>query len=262
VGGGGALAGGPGPATLGIMLIALFTDFGWEGPYVGQVHAVLAAAAPGVPVVDLMHDAPLCAPRPAACLLAAVVAPLPREAVVVGVVDPGVGNPRRLPVVLEADGRWYVGPGNGLFSLVARQAQRARWHVITWRPERLSSSFHGRDLFAPVAARIAREGHPGDWVQAQSPADPGARWPQDLWEVIYVDRFGNLVTGVRAQALASARRLQVAGVEVAHAETFSAVPEGEVFWYANSMGLVEIACNRASAGDRLGAGPGTPVTPA
>ena len=95
-------------------------------------------------------------PRLAAYLLAALAVEFPKGSVFLCVVDPGVGGDR-LPVVLEADGRWFVGPDNGLLNTVAAQSEHVVWRIITWRPELLSASFHGRDLFAPIAANIARE---------------------------------------------------------------------------------------------------------
>ncbi|MHA1114521.1 MAG: SAM-dependent chlorinase/fluorinase, partial [Alphaproteobacteria bacterium] len=135
-------------------MIALFTDFGAAGPYTGQVKAVLAQDAPGVPVIDLIADAPACDPRAGAYLLAALAPEFPPGTVFLCVVDPGVGGPRA-PLIVEADGRRFVGPDNGLFEIVT-----ARHRRIDWRPARLSTSFHGRDLFAPVAARLARAEFP------------------------------------------------------------------------------------------------------
>ncbi|HBC09138.1 MAG TPA: hypothetical protein DC046_16375 [Rhodospirillaceae bacterium] len=139
-------------------MLVLFSDFGFQGPYVGQMKAVLHAGAPGVPVVDLMHDAPPFDPQSSAYLLAALAGGLAPGAVVLAIVDPGVGTDRRA-LVVEADGRWFIGPDNGLFALTVRRASKARAWEITWRPEKLSVSFHGRDLFAPVAAEIAAAGH-------------------------------------------------------------------------------------------------------
>ena len=134
-------------------MIVLFTDFGPGGPYTGQTKAVLAQEAPGVPVIDLADDLAPYAPEPAAYLLAALAAAFPPGAVFVCVVDPGVGS-ERAPLALGAGGRWFVGPDNGLLAIVARRAGDARWFAIAWRPESLSASFHGRDLFAPVAAHV------------------------------------------------------------------------------------------------------------
>ncbi|MDH3597421.1 MAG: SAM-dependent chlorinase/fluorinase, partial [Rhodospirillales bacterium] len=135
-------------------MIVLFTDFGLDGPYVGQMKAVLHAEAPGVPLIDLMADAPAFDARAAAYLLAAYAPAFPAGCVFLAVVDPGVGGPR-LPLAVEADARWFVGPDNGLLAPTARRAEAARTWQVTWRPDRLSASFHGRDLFAPVAARLA-----------------------------------------------------------------------------------------------------------
>src|SRR5581483_5751303 len=129
-------------------MIVLFSDFGLSGPYIGQVKAVFAEIVPTVPVIDLFADAPAGDPRAGAYLLAAYDDVFPAGTIFFAVVDPGVGT-ARLPVIVLADGRWYVGPDNGLMALVARRAAPATVWEITWRPPHLSASFHGRDLFAP-----------------------------------------------------------------------------------------------------------------
>jgi len=165
-------------------LIALFTDFGLTGPYTGQMKAVLQRDAPGTPVVDLFADAPSARPQPAAYLLAAYAAWFPPGTVFLCVVDPGVGG-ARAPLIIEADRHWYVGPDNGLFEVVLRRAAKARvWH-ITFKPASLSASFHGRDLFAPVAARLAR-GRPPPGKPHQPtrfPAGP-MTWPKSSMSII------------------------------------------------------------------------------
>ena len=142
-------------------MIHLFTDFGLDGPYAGQMHSVLARAAPGVPVIDLMHDAPVRDPHWSAYLLAALATEMGPDSVCVAVIDPGVGGARP-PLIVSADGVRFVGPGNGLFEIVQRRAAQAMAWTIDWRPEKLSASFHGRDLFAPVAAMLdqGRVAHP------------------------------------------------------------------------------------------------------
>ena|SRR5437899_1829182 len=106
-------------------MIVLFTDFGLEGPYTGQMKAVLHQMAPGIPTIDLFADAPAGNPKAAAYLLAAYAQWFAAGTTFLCIVDPGVGGPRP-PVILEADGCWYVGPGNGLFELVERRAAKAR----------------------------------------------------------------------------------------------------------------------------------------
>ena len=239
-------------------MIVLFTDFGLHGPYVGQMKAVLHREAPGVPVVDLFADAPAFDPRAGAYLLAPYVLEFPAGSVFLGVVDPGVGTAGREPVAVEADGRWFVGPGNGLFEVVARRADSVRAWTLTWRPERLSASFHGRDLFAPVAARLARgEAVPGSPRPCPDPAFDG--WPEELAEVVYCDHYGNALTGLRAARLSDSAVLEVAGRRLRRARTFGEVAVGEAFWYENANGLAEVAVNRGRADRDLGIGPGSPV---
>jgi S-adenosylmethionine hydrolase len=237
-------------------MIVLFTDFGLTGPYVGQLHAVLAREAPGVPVIDLFHDLSPYRVRAAAYLLPAYCQGFPPATVFACVVDPGVGGPRRA-LMVEADHRWYVGPDNGLFQPLVARAGRAVVHEILWRPPQLSSSFHGRDLFAPVAACLTRGQRP-EGRPAQLDSVTG-EWPADLSEVVYVDRYGNAMTGLRATMLPSSARLGIGGQRVAHARTFSDAPPGTAFWYSNSNGLVEIAVNQGSAAAQLGVAVGQRV---
>jgi S-adenosylmethionine hydrolase len=103
-------------------MFVLFTDFGLHGPYTGQMKAVLQQMAPGIPAIDLFADAPVGNPKASAYLLAVYAEWFPAGTIFLGVVDPGVGGTRP-PVILKADSRWYVGPGNGLFELVQRRAR-------------------------------------------------------------------------------------------------------------------------------------------
>ncbi|MBB4267014.1 SAM hydrolase/SAM-dependent halogenase family protein [Roseospira visakhapatnamensis] len=244
----------------GVRLIAIFTDFGLDGPYTGQMKAVLHQGAPGAPVVDLFADAPAFDARASAYLLAAHVAPLPPDTIVLGVVDPGVGSDRA-GLMVEADGRWFVGPDNGLFALVARRAARLRAYPVFPPPGRLSASFHGRDVFAPAAARLAR----GDRPDAREALDPGcvdrADWPEDLARVVYIDRYGNAMTGMRASTLAATAELMVHGRPLRRARTFSDVPVGHPFWYENANGLAEVAVNQGRADEALGVRLGDRVDP-
>lgn len=230
-------------------MILLFTDFGLEGPYTGQVKAVLHRDAPGVPVFDLFADAPMAAPRPAAYLLAAYAGAFPEGSVFLCVVDPGVGGDRPA-MIARAGNRLFVGPGNGLFEpLLRRAADAASWR-IDWRPPALSASFHGRDLFAPVAARLAT-GTPPEALGSVSTAEGRhPDWPDDLAEIVYIDRYGNAMTGLRAALLPPGCRLCVGGHTIRRARTFADVPAGHAFWYVNANGLAEIAVNRGRA-DRL-----------
>jgi S-adenosylmethionine hydrolase len=225
-------------------VIVLFTDFGLEGPYLGQVQAVLQQQAPGMPVINLFSDLAPFDILGAACLLPAYAAAFPPASVFLCVVDPGVGSARP-GVVVKAEGRWYVGPNEGLFALLARQSRKIECWQLPESPG-ASASFHGRDVFAPVAARLARGGKvPGESVPVNSLQQPD--WPDDLARVVYIDRFGNAITGVRTGAIEKNVTLEVNGKPVKRARTFSDVSPGEAFWYANANGLVELAVNRGRA---------------
>jgi hypothetical protein len=239
-------------------MIVLFTDFGAAGPYMGQMAAVLRQAAADIPIVTLFADAPTQRPKPSAYLLAAYGCWFPPGTVLLCVVDPGVGSARRA-VVAEADGKLYVGPDNGLFDIVMRRAGNARLWEITWHPGALSASFHGRDLFAPLAARLAL-GEPLSALAQPAESEAERRgWPDDLAEIVYIDHYGNAMTGLRGALLAAEARLVAGGRSLARAATFSAVPHDEAFWYVNSNGLAELAVNGGRAADALGLAIGSAV---
>jgi hypothetical protein len=239
--------------------ILLFNDFGVAGPYLGQMLSVLHEMGPELRVIPLQVDAPSGDPRRSAYLLAALVRQGPPDAVWSCVVDPGVGGARR-PLMIRAGDRWLVGPDNGLLALAARAVSPlSAWH-IDWRPPSLSDSFHGRDLFAPVAASLAL----GETVEGSPVALAGlvgSGWPDDLPEVIYIDGFGNCMTGIRGGQWDKGRPMHLAGGEISHARTFCEVPAGTPLWYVNSLGLVEIAVNQGRADQCLELAIGDAVRP-
>ena len=235
----------------------MFTDFGPAGPYVGQMRAVLQMVAPQTPVIDLLNEAPTRDPHASAYLLAPLVEEFPAKTVFLCVIDPGVGSERQ-PLVVHAGDRWFVGPDNGLFEIVMRRAGSAQAWQIDWRPDRLSASFHGRDLFAPVAAQLANGASPpGHEIDAATIRRPD--WPDDLDQIVYIDHFGNAMTGRRAAAVPQEANLRAAGRWLSRARTFSDRAPGEAFWYENANGLAEIAVNQGRADERLGLAVGDPV---
>lgn len=156
-------------------------------------------------------------------------------------------------MIIKSDGRWYVGPGNGLFELVQRRAEKVRRWDIAWKPERLSASFHGRDLFAPVAAMIAR---------GEPPPSRGRT-------TRIAGRSGRTISARSSISTTTAQRhdgaqgrtafLSAAGRVLMGARPFSDRPPGEAFWYENSNGFAEIAVNRGRADRELGLAVGSPV---
>jgi hypothetical protein len=163
------------------------------------------------------------------------------------VVDPGVGSARR-PLIVETDRATFVGPDNGLMS---RLPGIVRVSVIDWQPSRLSATFHGRDLFAPVAARLATTN-----TVPKTPAAiddmVGADWPMHRDEIVYVDGYGNLMVGRMLEDVSEINGLRIGAEQLTNAGTFSDVPAGAAFWYRNSLGLLEIAVNGGSAAERFG----------
>ncbi|MCC7411341.1 MAG: SAM-dependent chlorinase/fluorinase [Gammaproteobacteria bacterium] len=240
-------------------MIVLVTDFGLRGPYVGQLHAVLRARAPGVDIVNLFADAPAFDPAATSYLLAAYCAGFAAGTVFLCVVDPGVGSSGHRPVCVRAGGHWFVGPHNGLFDVVLERHADSHRSVeeIIWRPELLSASFHGRDLYAPVAAMLACGQLP---ARRALPVPAAGSTPADLDATVYVDGYGNVMTGRRACTVAPDALLRLGPHALQRRRTFADVPGTTPFWYENSNGLAEIAVNRGSAAALLNIGIGVRVS--
>ncbi|MBL4613576.1 MAG: SAM-dependent chlorinase/fluorinase, partial [Magnetovibrio sp.] len=167
--------------AISVTPIILFCDFGL--PYTGQMKGRLVAdlgdQAPNHPIIDLFHDVPAYDVRAGSVLLAAHANDFPVGSIFVAVVDPGVGSQNRRPGVVFAGGRWFVGPLNGLFEHVLRRwsTPQSKVFEITLQPEHLSATFHGRDLFCPMAAALARAGEKVDGLRA---IDPDCVRPLDM----------------------------------------------------------------------------------
>ncbi|RMG35587.1 MAG: hypothetical protein D6720_06845 [Gammaproteobacteria bacterium] len=233
----------------------LFTDYGLEGPYVGHLHLQIAAACPGADVIDLQHDVPPFRPQGGGLLLASQLPWVPEGGIVIGVVDPGVGTQRR-GLILHWCGRRLIGPDNGLFAPLLQEAERIV--AIDWMPTEISATFHGRDWFVPAALRLAQGlAVAGHVISAKSCI--GHEWPQDLDEVVYVDRFGNLITGRRGATLSTEAEIVVGIHRLRWARTFGERPVGAPFWHVNALGLVELSVNQGSAAELLGLKVGDPV---
>jgi S-adenosylmethionine hydrolase len=236
-------------------VIVLFTDFGSRDPYVGQIKSRLAEHAPLHPVVDLLHDVPDFDAQAGAHLLAAFAGTFPPGTVFLAVVDPGVGTARDAVVVL-AGGRWIVGPDNGLLSVMAARSEEVKIWRIDWCPDALSPTFHGRDLFAVIAAEIARGEFPADKL---APLEKlGVEFDAGDWPcVIFIDHYGNAWTGICN--VPSNARVTASGKTFRHSESFGFVERGEGFWFMNSVGLLELAVNRGSVAGTFGLKLGDPV---
>ncbi len=265
--------------------IFLLTDFGTRDSFVGQMRAVMATVAPGAALHDLTHEIEPFAVDEGAWALDVAVDVLPADAVVCAVVDPGVGTGRRA-LCVQRDGRTFVGPDNGLLSVAYAEETRDRAEgagsVVRlspadqatelcspqyWAP-RPSATFHGRDIFAPVAAQVANGidtrllGAPvaEAVVLATCCGQPSEAARELHGCVVHVDRFGNLVTTVRAAQLFPLFEIRIGDVVVdRHVRTFANAGAEVPFCYVDSSGYIAVAINRASAAATLGVGRGEPV---
>ncbi len=251
------------------MIITFLSDYGLTDVFVGVCHGVIARVCPTARVIDITHGVPRGNVRAGALMLRGALGYVP-VGVHLAVVDPGVGSERRAVAVRTADGRQFVGPDNGLLSLCFEAAGGVAEVVdIGHSPfalEPISATFHGRDIFAPVAARLAAGSSLSD---AGQPIDPDGlvrlELPRPRVEdgvvvahAVYLDRFGNVQLDASPEVL-DLRAGQAVAVSVRGETwpgffglTFADVPAGELVVYADSDGALAVAVNQGSAVDRLG----------
>ena len=241
-------------------VVTLLTDFGTSDSYVAEMKAVLLGIVPHATLVDVTHDVAPGDVRAAMYLLNRSWRRFPPRTVHLAVVDPGVGTARRA-LAATAEDHAFVAPDNGLLTPVLDGARIVEVRV----PASAAATFHGRDVFAPAAARLAN-GEPLDGIgrlvidplrlHLPTPRRDGESL---VGEVVYVDRFGTLVTNVPAAGLPSVESVLVAGHAAAWGRTFGDVPPGALVAYAGSGGTVEVAVRDGSAGDTLDIGVGGEV---
>lgn len=225
-------------------MILLFTDFGETGPYLGQMTARLRVCGYSGDVINLFSDAPAFSVKASACLLATFYAEFPKESLFLSVVDPGVGSERKALVIRSHD-RWFVGPDNGIFELLIRHDKGAKAWEIVWKPEKLSTSFHGRDIFAPIAADILNNKTDDKLAPLDIAKVKRFNWPDNLAEIVYIDHYGNAMTGIRAAE--GIKSISLKGETLEISNTFSSAAKGTPLAYENANGLIEIAVNQGRA---------------
>jgi S-adenosyl-L-methionine hydrolase (adenosine-forming) len=256
-------------------LITLTTDFGASDHYVGAMKGVLIARCPRARIVDVTHDIAPFSVLAGAYAIAQAAPFFPARTVHVVVVDPGVGTSRRA-LLVDTGRQLFLAPDNGVLSFILRQNPDARvWELTNRRLwlDNVSSTFHGRDIFAPVAAALASgKAKPkdtgwrcGDPVILDS-LDP-VETRRGLWRgiVLSVDRFGNVVTNLATKSFGAAIdrgfHLEIGRHRVlAFHQTFSDAPGAQLFSYPGSSGYLEIGVNQRSAAARLGVRPGAAIS--
>lgn len=251
--------------------VSLTTDFGHEDWFVGTMKGIIYRWAPGTPVCDICHEIPPGDVRTGAFVLGQSCRWFPGACVHVGVVDPGVGSSRR-PVIISTDGPDFVGPDNGLFSIAIQNWNVTGIHRIenpSWMNAEVSHTFHGRDIFAPAAACLASGRRPGEAgpeitdLRKLSLPEPRISGNTLTGEILYVDRFGNLITNIPTGSDFSAADItsfrvcslenKFAGIRTCYAD----IPIGQAALIAGSSGFWEFACNGQPASEHFRAGSGT-----
>ena len=241
-------------------IVTLLTDFGTADGYVGEVKGVLLSHCPDAVVVDISHDVPAHDVEVGRLTLARYWRRFPRGTVHLVVVDPGVGS-SRAALAIESDGCFLVGPDNGVLSpaLLAADARSVRLSV----PGNAAPTFHGRDVFAPAAARLAcgtpleELGVPaGDPVVRRTPEPHRGARGEVIGQVIAIDRFGNAVTNLLCIRDGT---IFAAGREMAVRRTYADLQPGEAGAVVGSTGLIEIVVREGRAADALSLGRGAQV---
>lgn len=251
-------------------IITLTTDFGSVDGYTGQLKGVLLQFAPRATVVDISHEVKPGDIHSAAWIVSSAYRCFPSGSVHVAVVDPEVGTQRRA-ILLVCDAGAFIGPDNGLFSPVIEREKQLTAYDLN-KPQYwlhpVSSTFHGRDIFAPVAGRLA-SGLAPDKLGTAVDVDTLARLPEKTFscgagwvvgEIVYIDRFGNLITNIPASQAGQGDKCFVDGKQVACVvATYASGEPGQVMAIGASHGCLEIAVCRGSAADLLDARVGSPV---
>jgi S-adenosyl-L-methionine hydrolase (adenosine-forming) len=258
-------------------LITLTTDFGINDHFVGAMKGVILDIVPEAQVVDICHSVQAFDVLDGALTISQAYSYFPSRTVHVVVVDPGVGTARR-PIIASSDKYHFVAPDNGVLSLV--YAREARMHVRHVTSEHyflqpVSNTFHGRDIFSPVAAYLAKEvdslkfgEEVEDYVRFNAPKPKAVDQNRLRGVVLKVDRFGNLITNITPQDVpmlfaegAKRFKITVGSREITEMHSvYAQGAPGEVFGVLGSMGFLEIAANRGAAAQLTGAGKGTDVT--
>jgi S-adenosylmethionine hydrolase len=258
-------------------IITLTTDFGLNDHFVGTMKGVILDIVPEAEIVDICHSVQAFDVLDGALTLAQAYSYFPTGTVHMVIVDPGVGTARR-PIIASSDKYHFVAPDNGVLSLIYGREDRIHVRHVTsehYFLQPLSNTFHGRDIFSPVAAYLAKGVDTekfgeeiSDFVRfnAPTPKPVDARTVRGV--VLKVDRFGNLITNITPENLPVLFAAQVPSFKIAVGKrevtelktTYAEGAPGEVFGILGSMGYLEIAANRGPAAQLLGVGKGTDVT--
>lgn len=249
-------------STLAQPILTLTTDFGASDHYVGAMKGVILGICPQAQIVDICHEVTPYEIAEGAYVIAQAYECFPKNTVHVVVVDPGVGTARR-PILVEAAGQFFIGPDNGVLSMVySRQKHKVRLIANeSYFRKPVSATFHGRDIFAPVAAHLAAGIAPARMGRlVQDYLQPDFLKPQRTGRILKIDRFGNIVTNLVAQAASPAFAVTIGRRKISKlVGTYAEGRPGELVLIVGSSGYLEVSVNQGSAADQIGCKPGAPV---
>jgi S-adenosyl-L-methionine hydrolase (adenosine-forming) len=256
-------------------VVTITTDFGHQGPFVATMKGVILSRLPDARIIDVTHEVPVYWPAEAGFWLSRSYEYFPRGSVHIAVVDPGVGTSRDI-IAVEADGHAFLGPDNGLLAPIVARTDRPAIYRLELSGARTkfnlptpSATFHGRDIFAPLAAEVAagraQISELGPAITDIVPAwvdDPTSTPEQVAGVVITIDHFGNLITNIDGRLIQRFGHpmVRTGGHSFSLRRTYGDVRPGEFLALVNSFGVVEIARAEQSAAEALGLGRGAPVT--
>ncbi len=240
--------------------IVLMTDFGLTDDYTGLMEAKIATIDPKIRVLHLTHSIPPGNVEAASFLIEKDLQHLPEEAVILAVVDPGVGSDRRI-LAVQIEGRFILAPDNGILHPILSGLNTCEVREVQWKPlltRNISNTFHGRDIFAPIGAKLATRELDfaaigplvSTWIQSEE-IHPVTDDNRIIGKVMWIDQFGNLITNITESMLNHSTMIEIENILPKHVSCFSEGKPSELIWYIGSKDTVEIALNGGNAKEKL-----------
>ena len=237
-------------------IITLTTDFGTTDYYVGCMKGVILSINPNVNIVDISHEIKPFDIIGCSYFLSSFYKYYPPNTINVVVVDPGVGSSRR-PLIIKADDKYFIGPDNGIFSTVLENTDQAEIYHLTnpdYFSKFVSSTFHGRDIFAPVCAylslntHISKFGEKIEDIKLLNNIKPKLSNSKIIGKIVYEDRFGNLITNIKEELIINIDKIIIGKVQIDKiSSSYNEVSKGEALAIIGSSGYLEISVNMGSA---------------
>lgn len=239
-------------------IVGLITDFGLKDSYVAEIKIGLISVNRHISIIDISHEIDAGNISDASYLLGRIVNKFPKDSIFLSIIDPGVGTARQA-VMVRNNGYFFIGPDNGVFSSALCWEQDIEVRILSNDDveSEVSATFHGRDIFAPVTAKIASGipfnsiGKKGFLTNTFRPENPAITDFGLEGEIVYIDKFGNISTNLIGTSKGFI--CLKPDYKLTYYENYKSAPSGELFWLIGSDGFIEIALNRGNAGKKLNA---------